>query len=77
MTKAAPTPRASPTEADLLRLLHHAVDLDRPRPQLEGLRRLDHVLARAEFIEKTAHALQMVTNGSNWAGKRPSVADVA
>jgi hypothetical protein len=34
-----------------LRLLHHAVDLDGPRPQLERLRRLDDVLARAEFIE--------------------------
>src|SRR5205807_6277496 len=27
-------------EADLLGLLHHAIHLDRPRPQLEGLRSL-------------------------------------
>src|SRR5215813_13140669 len=38
-------------DADLLRGLHHAVDLDRPRPQLERLRRLADALARAELVE--------------------------
>jgi hypothetical protein len=38
-------------EPDLLRLLYHAVDLDRPGAQLERLRRLGDVLAHAEFVE--------------------------
>src|SRR5712692_6243122 len=38
-------------DADVLRLLHHAVDLDRPRPQLERLRRLGDGLGGAELVE--------------------------
>jgi len=38
-------------DAELLRRLHHAVDLDGPWPQLERLRRLRDRLRRAELVE--------------------------
>jgi hypothetical protein len=38
-------------DADFQRLLHHAIDLDGPWPQLQRLRRLGDVLARTELVE--------------------------
>src|SRR5438552_19149246 len=38
-------------DAELLLLLHHAVDLDRPRPQLERLRCACDLLRGAELVE--------------------------
>ena len=38
-------------DADLERLFHHAVDLDRPRPRIQRLRRAGDGLLLAEFVE--------------------------
>jgi hypothetical protein len=47
-------------DADLLRRLHHAVDLHRPRPDWQLLRLLGDLFRRIEFVEIIVVAIDLL-----------------